>query len=100
MPLIALILTLCLGYLVGCASYTTNQEQDFYIGTNLVKTVRTKVRIKTLLDAHSELAKSAVVTTDKTQSSKIGAITQTATNNIPDVAEKVSEGVIEGLKIP
>lgn len=86
--------------LAGCASYTTTQEDVSLVGTNIVRRVRTRVVIRTLLDAHSELAKSSVTQTDKTQSSRIGAILQTATNNIPDIAEKTAKGVIEGLKIP
>lgn len=86
--------------LCSCASYTTTQEDVSFAGTNIVRRVTTRVTIRTILDAHSELAKSSVTQTDKTQSSRIGAITQTATNNIPDVTEKVAKGVIEGLKIP
>lgn len=92
---LVLIVALC-----GCASYTTRQEDVSYVGTNVVRRTYTKVVIRTLLDAHSELAKSSVTQTDKSQSSRIGAISQTATNNIPDGVEKVGKGVVEGLKIP
>jgi hypothetical protein len=86
--------------LTGCASYTTTQEDVSFVGTNVVRRLTTRVTIRTILDARSELTKSAVIQSDKTQSSKIGSANQTATNNIPDVTEKVAKGIIEGLKIP
>lgn len=84
----------------GCASYTTKQEDVSFVGTNIVRRITTRVTIRTILDARSELTKSAVVSTDKTQSSRIGSVSQSATNNIPDIAEKAARGVIEGLKVP
>jgi hypothetical protein len=91
--------------LSGCASYTTLQVDTFYSGTNILRQATTRVTIRTILDARSELAKSSVTQashsmTNVMQYSRIGSITQMATNNIPDVAEKVAKGVIEGMKIP
>lgn len=91
---------IALAFLVGCASYTTQQEDVSYVGTNVVRRLSTRVTIRTILDARSELSRSSVTMTDKTQSSKIGSANQMATNNIPDVTEKVAKGVVEGLKIP
>ncbi len=75
----------CVGIiaLTGCASYITKQE-DNKVGPDgkVVAQTKTTVSVWTFFSAKSELAKSSVSQTDKTQSSKIGAVNQEATNNI------------------
>lgn len=98
----AIILAVCL---FGCASYTTLQVDTFYSGTNIVRQATTRVTIRTFASAKSDLAKSSVTQashsmTNVMQYSRIGSISQEATNNIPDVTEKIAKGVIEGLKVP
>lgn len=89
------LFVICL-LLTGCASYTTTQTDSSYAGTNQVRTITTKVSVNTIFAAKSELAKSAVVNTDKSQSSKVGTISQQATNNL----EQVVRVIVEGAKTP
>jgi outer membrane biogenesis lipoprotein LolB len=77
--------------LVGCASYTTEQTDTSYEKTNQVRSITTKVRASTFWSAKSELAKSAVVNTDKSQSSRVGSLSQQATNNLEQVVRIVIE---------
>ena len=95
MKFLAIILIIAFA---GCASYTTQQEDISYVGTNVVRRLSTRVTIRTILDGRSELSKSSVTMTDKSQSSRIGTASQFATNNIPDAVGKVAEGVVRGLK--
>jgi hypothetical protein len=88
---------------LGCASYTTLQVDTFYSGTNILRQATTRVTIRTILDARSELAKSSVTQashsmTNVMQYSRIGSISQTATNNIPDALEQTAKGLVEGAK--
>lgn len=68
--------------LVGCASYTTTQTDNSYEKTNQVRAITTKVTVRTFWAAKSDLAKSAVINTDKSQSSRVGSLSQQATNNL------------------
>ncbi len=68
--------------LCGCASYTTTQTDSSYEKTNQVRTIITKVSVRTFWAAKSDLAKSAVVNTDKSQSSRVGSLSSTVTNNV------------------
>jgi len=78
--------------LSGCASYTTTQTDTSYEKTNQVRAITTKVTVKTFWAAKSDLAKSAVVNTDKSQSSRVGSLSQTATNNMEQVVRVIVEG--------
>lgn len=82
--------------LTGCASYTTEQTDKSYEGTNQVRAITTKVTARTLLAAKSELAKSAVVNTDKSQSSKVGSVSQEA--NAESLVEAAVRGAVKGAK--
>jgi hypothetical protein len=78
--------------LVGCASYTTTQTDNSYEKTNQVRAITTKVTVRTFWAAKSDLAKSAVVNTDKSQSSRVGSLNSSATNNvIQDLTELAKE---------
>lgn len=87
----ALMAALGFAILCGCASYTTVQTDNSYEKTNQVRSITTKVTARTFWSAKSELAKSAVVNTDKSQSSRVGSLSQQATNN----AEQIVRIVIE-----
>lgn len=89
----------------GCASYTTLQVDTFYSGTNIVRQATTRVTVRTFASAKSDLTKSSVTQashsmTNVMQYSRIGSISQTATNNIPEIAKETAAGIIEGLKLP
>lgn len=91
--------------LAGCASYTTLQVDTFFAGTNIVRQATTRVTVRTFASAKSELTKSSVTQASRSmtnvmQYSRVGSISQTATNNIPDIARETATGVIDGLKIP
>lgn len=94
--------------LMGCASYTTRQTdvsttaENFYeeASTNsppttnsTTRTITTLVKVRTFWAARSDLAKSAVVNTDKSQSSRVGSLSQVATNNLEQVVRIVIEKV-------
>jgi hypothetical protein len=60
--------------LVGCTHFSVTQNQTER-GTNQVETVRTtKTSAWTLFDSKSELAKLRASTSDKTQSTSVGAL--------------------------
>lgn len=79
--------------LIGCASYTTRQEDVSYEkgNTNAARTISTVVTVRTFFSAKSDLAKSAVVNTDKSQSSRVGSLSQQATNDAANVLRIVVE---------
>ena len=75
----------------GCANYSTIQTDTSYEKTNIVRSITTKVKVGTFWSAKSDLAKSAVINTDKSQSSRVGALSQQATNNLEQVVRIVIE---------
>lgn len=77
--------------LTGCASYTTVQTDNSYEKTNQVRSITTRVVARTFWSAKSDLAKSAVVNTDKSQSSRVGSLSQSATNDAANVVRIVIE---------
>jgi outer membrane biogenesis lipoprotein LolB len=77
-----LILTVTLLVLTGCAGYTTKQEDTSYEKGQPTRKITTVVKTHTFWAAKSELAKSAVTQTDKSQSSKVGSVNETVTNNV------------------
>jgi hypothetical protein len=70
--------------LSACAQYTTLQEDIRYNETSGLPSgkITTRVSVTTFANAKSDLAKSTVTQTEKSQSSKVGSINQEATNNI------------------
>jgi hypothetical protein len=87
-PLLAAIGFACL---TGCASYTTIQTDNSYEKTNQVRSITTKVVVRTFFSAKSELSKSSAINTDKSQSSRVGSLSQQATNNLEQVVRIVIE---------
>lgn len=77
--------------LTGCASYVTTQTDTSYEKTNQVRSITTRVTVRTFFSAKSDLAKSAVVNTDKSQSSRVGSLSQQATNDAANVLRIVVE---------
>lgn len=83
----SIIFAVC-ALLTGCASYTTTQEDLRYEKGQPAGKITTKVTVRTFWNAKSELAKSTVTQTEKSQSSRVGAVSQTATNSsIQDLTE-------------
>lgn len=83
----------------GCASYNSTQVRS--ISTNGVETTSTRVSIKTLWDAKSELSKLSATTTDKSQRLGIGSLSQESTStNLQNIIEAVASGVVKGLAKP
>lgn len=79
----------------GCASYRSRQTEN--MTTNGVKSVSTDVRIHTLWDAKSDLAKLRLNTTDKSQLLTIGGLNQESTStNIVNLFEAVARGAAAG----
>ncbi len=89
---LAIITLVGLAALTGCATYVTEQTDHSYEKTNQVRAITTKVTARTFWAAKSDLAKSAVVNTDKSQSSRVGSLSQQATNNLEQVVRIIVEG--------
>lgn len=90
----ALIFVLC----NGCAVYHTQQADVSYdpVTQKPVRSITTAVTATTFLNAHSEIAKSRTTQTDKTQSSSVGALNQSATNNVIEALHEIN-GILEKL---
>jgi hypothetical protein len=87
----------------GCASYTTLQVDTFYSGTNIVRQATTRVTVRTFASAKSDLTKSSVTQashsmTNMMQYSRVGSVSQFATNNLPEIVKEGVEGAIIGAK--
>lgn len=68
------------GLAIGCSTYVTDQTRTEYNLTNgnKIASITTKVKTRTLFDSKSELQKSSVSQSDKTQASRVGNLTQEA----------------------
>ncbi len=89
---------LLLTLLTGCAHYSTTQTDTSY-GTNnqATRSISTKVNVTTFFDSQSEITKSRVTQTDKTQSSSVGTVNQDASGtNAIGLINAVSAGAVEG----
>jgi len=89
---------LALLLLCGCAHYSTHQTDTSY-GTNgqPSRQISTKVSVTTFFDSQSEIVKSRVTQTDKTQSSSVGALNQEASGtNVIGLINAVSAGATKG----
>jgi len=83
--------------LCGCARFTTHQTDS--TGTNGVRVTTTDVAAWTLWNAKSEIAKSRVFQSDKSQSSTVGSLNQSATNELVEVLREV-KGIISAMPKP
>lgn len=89
-----LIVALLLG---GCATYNSNQTE--LVSTNGTRTVTTVVRISTVFDAKSDLAKLNLSTTEKSQRLGLGTLNQESTSsNLVSILEAVARGAAAGAK--
>ena len=69
--------------LCGCATYTTKQTD-----ISKDRAITTEVRVRTFWDSDSQLANSNATQTDKSQSAKLGELSQTSTStNVTAQAE-------------
>lgn len=74
-----LTLVAALALTAGCASFTTTQTDTSY-DTNgqPARAITTKVKVRTLFDANSALAKSKASNTDKAQTAELGGLNQSS----------------------
>jgi len=88
-------LALCL--LCGCAHYSTHQTDTSYGTNGPTRQISTEVSVFTFFDSKSEIVKSRVTQTDKTQSSSVGALNQEASGtNVIGLINAVSAGATKG----
>jgi hypothetical protein len=89
-----LLTVILLALTTGCARYGTTQEDiSYHENGKPSRKIITKVNTGTFWAAKSELAKSAVTQTDKSQSSKVGAVNQFATNSVISDMTQLIEAV-------
>lgn len=75
-------------FLCSCASYSTKQTDLSYDSKDAPKReITTRVRVTTFFSAKSEIAKSATSQTDKNQTSKVGSVGNSSTNDVLDQAK-------------
>ncbi len=81
--------------LMGCAHYTTTQTDVSYEKGQPSRTITTRVSVGTLFDSTSKLATSKATQTDKSQSSALGGLEQSASSTN---AIQIMNGVVELVK--
>jgi hypothetical protein len=99
--LIALLAqTALFGFLLcSCATYTTKQTDESKLDKQgfETRTITTTVKARTFFEARSTLANSATIQTDKSQSAKLGSLSQDATaTNAVALAESIAKGATKG----
>lgn len=82
----------------GCASYTTKQTDISHESETASRAITTTVKVRTLFDSDSQLAKSKALQTDKTQSSETSGLSQTSSSEglrqlLLQLAEAIGKGV-------
>ena len=87
----------CLLLCCSCAHYSTTQSDTSYEKGQPVRTITTKVSVNAFFSAKSELTKSKVLQTDKSQSSAVGSISVTATNEVVSALHEINQ-ILEKLK--
>lgn len=101
-PLLPLLLCLALLPIVGCARFGTKQTDYSYDPTTgqLIRAITTKAASYTCFESKSKLATWQASQTDKSQTAKVGDLTQEGGpgTNTTKLAEAVATGVVNGLK--
>lgn len=88
---------LSLALLCGCAHYSTHQTDTSYGTNGPTREIKTEVSVYTFFDSKSEVVKSRVTQTDKTQSSSVGALNQESSGtNVIGLVEAISAGATKG----
>lgn len=83
------------GVCAGCSTLSTTVTERDADGSERV----TRLTVRTLWDAKSELAKFSTTNTEKTQSLKIGTYDGSSdSTNIVGLVQAVATGVVRGLK--
>ena len=80
----------------GCARYHTLQTDTSYEEGKPVRSITTKVTASTLFNAKSEITKSKTSQSDKTQTSAVGSVSQSATNHVVETLREIN-GILEKL---
>lgn len=84
--------------LAGCAHYSTHQTDTSYATNGQPsRSISTIVHVTTFFDSKSEITKSRVTQTDKSQTSAVGSVSQEASGtNAIGLVQAVSAGAVEG----
>ena len=84
-----LLLAACGALLMGCSTFTTTQTDFSYEEGKPVRQITTKAKARTFWDSKSALASFAATQSDKTQSAKVGGLSQesSGTNALEVVRE-------------
>jgi hypothetical protein len=79
--------------LAGCASFSTTQDRTLPDGTRET----TRVRIDTIFDAHSEVAKLRTTMTDKSQGIGVGSVAENSSStNVVEILRLIG-GILQSL---
>lgn len=96
--LILVILAFIAICLTGCARFSTRQTDTSYDEFGKpARTITTKVTAYTFFSARSDLAKFSATTTDKTQSSRVGSLSQESTET--NLVNALGAGIGTALKV-
>ena len=89
---------LLIPFIAGCAHYSTQQLDSSYDSTGKkTREISTEVSVTTFFDSQSEITKSKVIQTDKSQSSSVGTVAQEASGtNVIGLINAVSAGATKG----
>ena len=87
------------GLLVGCSTYVTTQSRVEFDPKSGVKIAEltTTVKSRALFDSKSELSKSTVSQSDKTQSSKVGSLVNEASGTNAVAVLNALQGIVNSL---
>jgi hypothetical protein len=82
----------------GCARFSTTQTDTSYDNTQKpIRTITTKVTATTFFTSKSDLSKFSATNTDKTQTTKVGALGQESSD--PKFIEAMGSGIGTALKV-
>lgn len=85
--------------LAGCASFSTTQKDISYEQGQKVREITTTAKARTLIESKSALAQFQATQTDKTQSAKVGSLSQESavSTNMVGAVEAITRGIVEGV---
>lgn len=83
--------------LTGCAHYSTTQTDVSYEKGQPLRAITTKVSVGTLFDSTSKLASSKAAQTDKSQSSTLGGLEQSASSTNTVAALQAASSMVHDI---
>ena len=83
--------------LTGCAHYTTTQTDTSYEKGLPSRSITTKVSVGTFFDSTSKLATSKATQTDKSQSSTLGGLEQSASSTNTVQALQAASAMVQAI---